>query len=107
MTFIDTKKIPAISRKPGWYGRQFDSPSMTFVHYDFDAGASIHRHAHPQEEVWHILVGELEISIGDETCRAGPGSVGIVPPNTEHEVKALTKGKAIVVDYPLRPLEQM
>jgi len=33
---------------------------------------------------------------------AGPGFVAIVPPNTTHEVKALTAGKAIVVDYPLR-----
>ena len=46
MSFIDTKDIQVVSRKPGWYGRQFDSPSMTFVHYAFDAGASIHRHAH-------------------------------------------------------------
>jgi quercetin dioxygenase-like cupin family protein len=27
----------------------------------------------------------------------------IVPPNVRHAVKALTNGKAIVVDYPLRP----
>lgn len=105
MTFIDTKSIPVVSRKPGWYGRQFDSPSMTFVHYAFDAGASIHRHAHEQEEVWHILEGELEISIGDETRRASPGAVGIVPANTAHQVKALTAGKAIVVDYPLRKFD--
>lgn len=102
MSFIDTKDIEVVSRKPDWYGRQFDSPSMTFVHYAFDAGASIHRHAHEQEEVWHILEGELEIAIGGETRRVGPGAVGIVPPNTEHEVKALTPGKAIVVDYPVR-----
>lgn len=104
MSFIDTKNIAVVSRKPGWYGRQFDSPSMTFVHYAFDAGASIHRHAHEQEEVWHILEGELEISIGDERRRAGPGFVGIVPPNTEHEVRALSAGKAIVVDYPRRAM---
>jgi len=102
MSFIDTRKIAVTSRRPGWYGRQFDSPSMTFVHYEFDAGASVHRHAHDQEEVWHILEGELEVDIAGETRRAGPGMVAIVPANTEHEVKALSAGKAIVVDYPLR-----
>ena len=51
MTFIDTKSIRVVSRRPGWYGRQVDSPSMTFVHYEFDVGASVHRHAHEQEEV--------------------------------------------------------
>src|SRR4029077_8186170 len=95
MSFIVTKDIPVVSRKPGWYGRQFDSPSMTFVHYEFDAGGSGHRHAHDQEEVWHILEGELEVDIAGETRRAGPGMVAIVPPNTEHEVKALSAGKAI------------
>jgi quercetin dioxygenase-like cupin family protein len=104
MPFIDTSKIPPVSRKPGWYGRQFDSRSMTFVHYDFDAGASIHGHSHDQEEVWHVVEGELEITIGDETRVACPGRAAIVPPNTRHEVKALTRGKAIVVDYPLREM---
>jgi len=105
MSFVDTKKIAVTSRKPGRYGRQFDSPSMTFVHYEFDAGAAVHRHAHDQEEVWHILEGELEVAIAGDTRRVGPGMVAIVPANTEHEVKALTCGKAIVVDYPLRRLE--
>ena len=31
-----------------------------------------------------------------------PGMVGIVPSNARHSVKALTDGRLIVVDYPLR-----
>ncbi len=37
-----------------------------------------------------------------QTWVAGPGSVAIVPPNTAHSVKALSDGRSIVVDYPLR-----
>ncbi len=102
MTFINTNKLPEIELLPGWRGRYFDSASMTFGHYEFDAGASIHEHSHPQEEVWEILEGELEITIGGVTQRAGPGSVGIVPPNTLHAAKALSAGRAIAIDYPLR-----
>lgn len=80
MTFIDINKLPVIERLPGWRGRYFDSANMTFGHYEFDAGASIHEHSHPQEEVWQILEGELEITIDRITRRAGPGFVGIVPP---------------------------
>jgi len=101
MAFIDTSKLPTIERLPGWRGRYFDSPSMTFGHYEFDAGSSIHEHFHPQEEVWQIIEGELEITIGGVTQRAGPGFAGVVPPNTPHSVKAISSGKAIVVDYPL------
>ena len=28
---------------------------MTFAHYDFVLGASIHEHFHPQEEVYEVI----------------------------------------------------
>jgi hypothetical protein len=49
MPFVDTGSLNVIERLPGWYGRYFDSPSMTFAHYDFKRGSSIHEHFHPQE----------------------------------------------------------
>jgi quercetin dioxygenase-like cupin family protein len=64
MAFIDTSKLPAIERLPGWRRRTFDSPSTTFARYEFDAGASIHEHFHPEEEVYEVVEGELEIRIG-------------------------------------------
>jgi quercetin dioxygenase-like cupin family protein len=102
MTFIDTSRLPAIERLPGWRGRYFDSSSMTFAHYEFDAGSSIHEHSHPQEEVYEIIEGELEITISGVTQRIGPGLVAIVPPNALHAVKAISSGRLIVVDHPLR-----
>ena len=75
---------------------------MTFAHYEFDAGASIHEHSHPQEEVWEIIEGELEISVEGVARRLGSGCAAIVPPDTRHGVRAISDGKAIVVDYPLR-----
>ena len=37
MPFIDTSTLDVIERLPGWHGRYFHSPSMTFAHYDFCA----------------------------------------------------------------------
>jgi quercetin dioxygenase-like cupin family protein len=102
MTFVDISKLKPIERLPGWRGRYFDSPSMTFAHYEFDAGSSIHEHSHPQKEVYEVIEGELELTIGGVTQRLRPGYVGIVPSNSPHSVKALSNGKVIVVDYPLR-----
>jgi len=104
MAIIDTSRLPIVERKPGWRGRYFNSANMTFAHYDFDAGSAIHEHAHPQEEVWHVLEGELDIAMNGIVTRAGPGFVGIVPSNTLHSVVASSDGKAIVVDYPLREM---
>src|ERR1700694_1988254 len=55
MPFVDTSSLEVIERLPGWSGRYFQSPSMTFAHYDFTRGASIHEHFHPQEEVYEVI----------------------------------------------------
>jgi quercetin dioxygenase-like cupin family protein len=75
---------------------------MTFAHYDFKCGSSIHEHFHPQEEVYEVIEGELELTIGGVKQVARPGLVGIVPSNVPHSAKALTDGRAIIVDYPSR-----
>jgi quercetin dioxygenase-like cupin family protein len=102
MAFIDTEKLRLVQRLPGWSGRYFHSASMTFAHYDFLRGSTIHEHSHPQEEVYEVIEGELELTIDGVTEVARPGIVGVVPSNVRHSVKALTAGRAIIVDYPLR-----
>jgi len=102
MPFVDTSSLKVIERLPGWQGRYFHSPSMTFAHYDFKRGSSIHEHFHAQEEVYEVIEGELEITIEGAVQIARAGLVAIVPSNARHSVKALTDGRAIIVDYPLR-----
>jgi quercetin dioxygenase-like cupin family protein len=103
MPFLDTNALRVIERLPGWRGRYFHSANMTFAHYDFVKGAAIHEHSHPQEEVYEVIDGELEITINGATQIARPGVVAIVPSNARHSVKALTNGRAIIVDHPSRP----
>jgi len=100
--FVDISKLNVIERLPGWHGRYFHSPSMTFAHYDFVRGSSIHEHSHPQEEVYEVIEGELEMIVDGEKQIVRPGLVAIVSGNARHSVKALTDGRAIIVDYPLR-----
>jgi quercetin dioxygenase-like cupin family protein len=102
MPFIDTGGLDVIERLPGWYGRYFHSASMTFAHYDFRRGASIHEHFHPEEEVYEVIEGELEITIDGVAHRARAGLVAIIPPNVRHSVQALTDGRVIIVDAPRR-----
>jgi quercetin dioxygenase-like cupin family protein len=102
MPFVDTTSLRVIERLPGWHGRYFHSPNMTFAHYDFVRGASIHEHSHPQEEVYEVIEGKLEITIDGVAQIARAGLVAIVPANARHSVKALTDGRAIIVDYPAR-----
>ena len=102
MPFLNTNTLPVIERLPGWYGRYSHSENMTFAHYDFKRGSSIHEHHHPEEEVYEVIEGELEVTMDGATQVARAGVIAIVPSNVRHSVKALTDGKAIIVDYPVR-----
>ena len=89
-------------RLPGWHGRFWQSASMSFAHYEIAAGASIHAHHHPHEEVWLVIEGELEVTIDGVTQRAGPGAVAVIPPDVTHAVRALARGRAVVANHPVR-----
>lgn len=103
MPVVDTNRLKVIERLPGWKGRYFHSPNMTFAHYEFAAGSTIHEHFHPEEEVYEVIEGELELTIDGQSEIAKPGIVAIVPANSRHSVRALTDGRLIVVDHPARP----
>jgi quercetin dioxygenase-like cupin family protein len=62
----------------------------------------VHEHSHPNEEVWNIVDGEFEFTIGGEIGRAQAGCVAVVAVNTPHSITALIDGRAIVVDHPVR-----
>jgi quercetin dioxygenase-like cupin family protein len=49
---------------------------------DFE-GAGPHYHEH-HVDCFYVLEGELEIRVGTETLRAGPGTSAVVPPGIQH-----------------------
>ena len=102
MPYIDTNELEVREPRPGWRGRFFHSANMTFGYWDVSAGSFVHEHSHPNEEVWNIIDGEFEFTVGGVTRHAQPGDVAVVPADTPHGVKALTDGRAIVVDHPVR-----
>jgi quercetin dioxygenase-like cupin family protein len=102
LPIVDTGSLNVIERLPGWRGRYFHTATMTFAHYDFERDAVIHEHFHPAEEVYEVLEGELEITIDGVAHVARPGIVAVVPANIRHAVRALTRGRLIVIDHPAR-----
>jgi unsaturated pyranuronate lyase len=80
--FIDANQLNVTEPREGWRGRFFHSQNMTFAYYTVKAGAWIYEHSHPNDEVWNVIDGQLEISVAGKTEVAGPGCVAIVPPDT-------------------------
>ena len=53
----------------------------------YEPGKFVPRHSHPEaEQVMVIIDGEVDITIGDETRRLGPGDVCVMNPGVEHEL---------------------
>jgi quercetin dioxygenase-like cupin family protein len=102
MPFIDPSRLPVREPRPGWRGRFFHSEHMTFVLYDIDAAAAVGLHSHPEEEVWHLLEGELEMTLGAATHVLRAGEAAVVPGGTAHAVRAARPSRALVVDHPVR-----
>src|SRR5262245_47955566 len=102
MPFILSEQMKAGEPLPGWHGRFWRSEEMSFAHYTIDAGSSIHEHHHPNEEMWLVLEGELDVTVAGETRRVGPGGVAVVPPDAPHSLRAATSGKAVVANHPVR-----
>jgi quercetin dioxygenase-like cupin family protein len=102
MPFIHPDSMKVGEPLPGWHGRFWRSEHMSFAHYTIEAGAFIHEHHHPNEEVWLVIEGELEVTGVGETLKTGPGCVAVVPPDAPHSVRALTSATAVVANHPLR-----
>jgi quercetin dioxygenase-like cupin family protein len=102
MGFIDPRELPVLEPRPGFEGRFFHSAHMTFAYYTIAAGSSVHLHHHPNDEVWHVIEGELEVTLADEVRVLHAGQAAVIPPNVEHSARAVIACRAIVADHPLR-----
>ena len=102
MAFVDPSQLETKEPREGWKGQFFHSAAMTFAYYSVRAGASIHEHHHPNDEVWNVIEGELEITVNGIASRVGPSCAMVVPPNSPHAIRAIVDSRAIVVDHPRR-----
>jgi quercetin dioxygenase-like cupin family protein len=80
MPFVDTGRRKTIERLPGWHGRYFHSTTMTFAHYDFARGASIHKHFHREEEIYESIDGELRVTVEGAAQVVNGTAIAVDPP---------------------------
>ena len=102
MAFVSPRDLTPHELKPGWVARFFHSDHMTFSYAEVAIGSSVHRHHHPEEEVWNIIEGDVEFTLGEETRVARTGDAVVVPSDVAHAATAISNFRAIIVDYPIR-----
>ena len=102
MPFFSSSVLVRMLPMEVFAGRFATGSTMTSVTWTVTAGAILPEHSHPHEQVAHVLEGEFELTIGDETERLGPGTVAFIPPNVPHSGLAITECRIIDVFHPVR-----
>jgi len=72
------------------------------IRYSVDEiGEGPNLHVHPYAEVFHILNGRAEFTVGDKKLIAEEGAIVIGPPNVPHAYKNLGPGRLDTLDIHL------
>lgn len=101
--WVTADRMPVREPVPGWRGRFFSSPHVTFGMWEAaDGAAPVHEHAHPEEEVWIVISGRLALTIAGEERVLETGDAACVPGGVPHRVRALGPARAIAADHPVR-----
>ena len=65
--------------------RVLSGDKTMIVWWTMKAGAHAGAHKHPHEQIFWMLKGRMDFRLGDEKRSCGPGDVGVIPGNVEHE----------------------
>ncbi len=84
-------------------GQQF-GVNCVVIRYSTDViGEGPNLHVHPYDEIFHILEGRAQFTVGERQFEAAAGSLVIGPANVPHAYKNLGPGRLDSVDFHLSP----
>ena len=91
MMVID-EDLPRLELAPGLTAHALLGSNLlvSFVRYEPNSTAPIH--AHEEEQVFFVLEGELEMTLGEEVRMMRPGDAALIPAWVPHGVRSFDKG---------------
>jgi quercetin dioxygenase-like cupin family protein len=76
-----------------------DLPGLSVTEIEFDDTFTVDPHTHDSHvDAFYVLEGEVEFTVGDDTLRAGPGTVLAAPPGARHGFRS-AGGTARVLNF--------
>ena len=79
-------------------GAQNNSQTLTFGRVLIKAGHANPRHCHPNcDEILHLLSGQIEHSLGDQTFSMRPGDTISIPSGVFHNARSVGETEAEMV----------
>ncbi len=98
----NVSNIPEKELFEGLRARFIHTENVTIGHVTIDKGAVLPEHAHIHEQITHIVAGELEMTVNNQTNVLSAGMSVTIPSNVIHSAKALTNCQVIDTFCPVR-----
>jgi quercetin dioxygenase-like cupin family protein len=74
---------------------QGPTDELSLWRVEMRAGQQGPRHVFDSEQVWHVVAGELDVTIGDQTARLSAGDAVVLPAKAERQISAVTAAQII------------
>ncbi|GAB2689609.1 cupin domain-containing protein [Kitasatospora kifunensis] len=83
----------------GAYLRFLKERTMSAGLYALAPGEQDAQSAHPQDELYQVVSGRASLTVGEETCTVGRGSVVFVPAGVPHRFHHITEELRVLVVF--------
>ncbi|MFF1905072.1 cupin domain-containing protein [Kitasatospora sp. NPDC058218] len=83
----------------GAYLRFLREPRMSAGLYALSPGATDPQTAHAQDEIYQVVSGRAELTVGDETTTVARGTVVYVPAGVPHRFHHVTEELRVLVVF--------
>ena len=88
---------PGLLRRVGAYNGK-----LFLAEHQMQKGWAGTRHQHPHDQIVYVVIGQLSITIGNETFTVGAGDSFVVRGGIEHQAAALEDSVVVDVFTPCR-----
>jgi unsaturated pyranuronate lyase len=103
--FLAIAELPELTVAPGLVLQPLLGSGVMVSFVRYEPGAEAPLHAHEEEQVFVVVDGEFDVTLGDETRRLKVGEAAVIPSWVPHRVTASDDGPAAQIDVFCPPRE--
>lgn len=97
--WAERDKLPAVTPRPGIEVRVVSGETLTSCWIRIDPETDLPIHAHPHEQIGVVVEGAIEVTIGGQTRRVGPGMAYAVPGGVAHGGRTGPEGVLVIESF--------
>ena len=103
--FVRVAELPELNVAAGLVLQPLLGSGLMVSFARYEPGAEAPLHAHEEEQVFVVVDGEFDVTLGEETRRMGVGEAAVIPAWVPHRVRASDAGPATQIDVFCPPRE--